>query len=128
MAEGVGGLGGSGRMSMRVCPRCGTQNAADVLYCRICGTQVTVTDVEVDEREAPRLGTVLGSYRLVDLLGEGGMGQVYLAEHTRLGRKVALKLLRSEYASNPRAVKRFFTEARAVNQISHENIVEITDF
>ncbi len=73
-------------------------------------------------------GSVLGSYRLLELLGEGGMGRVYLAEHTKLGRKVAIKLLRSEYARNPNAVKRFFTEARAVNQINHEHIVEITDF
>jgi serine/threonine-protein kinase len=75
-----------------------------------------------------KVGTVLGSYRLVKLLGEGGMGRVYLAEHTRLGRRVALKLLRPEYAMNPSAVKRFFGEARSVNQINHEHIVEITDF
>jgi serine/threonine-protein kinase len=53
---------------------------------------------------------------------------VYLAEHTRLGRKVALKTLRTEYTNNPISVKRFFAEARAVNRISHHNIVEITDF
>ncbi len=73
-------------------------------------------------------GTVLGSYRLIELLGEGGMGMVYLAEHTKLGRKVAVKILRSEYSENPQAVHRFFAEARAVNKISHQNIVEITDF
>jgi len=73
-------------------------------------------------------GTVLGSYRLIELLGEGGMGVVYLAEHTKLGRRVALKILRSEYSENPQAVHRFFAEARAVNKISHQNIVEITDF
>jgi eukaryotic-like serine/threonine-protein kinase len=73
-------------------------------------------------------GTIIGSYKLIEILGEGGMGYVYLAEHTRLGRKVALKLLRNEYASNATAVHRFFTEACAVNQICHENIVEITDF
>jgi len=73
-------------------------------------------------------GAELGAYRLLQLIGEGGMGRVYLAEHMRLGRRVAIKMLRSEYASNPVAVKRFFREARAVNQINHENIVEITDF
>jgi serine/threonine-protein kinase len=71
---------------------------------------------------------VIGSYRLLELLGEGGMGFVYLAEHVRLGRRVAIKMLRSRYATNPVAVKRFFREARAVNQIRNENIVEITDF
>jgi serine/threonine protein kinase len=73
-------------------------------------------------------GTILGSYRLIEVLGEGGMGVVYLAEHTKLGRRVAVKMLRSEYSENPQAVHRFFAEARAVNKINHQNIVEITDF
>src|SRR5262249_26251690 len=62
------------------------------------------------------------------VLGEGGMGRVYVGEHIKLGRRVAVKMLRAEYATNPAAVSRFFAEARAVNRISHENIVEITDF
>ncbi len=73
-------------------------------------------------------GSILGSYRLLEVLGEGGMGIVYLAEHVKLGRKVALKTLRSELATNPDAVRRFFAEARAVNRICHDHIVEITDF
>jgi serine/threonine protein kinase len=73
-------------------------------------------------------GTVWGSYRLLQLLGKGGMGEVYLAEHRKLGRKVALKLLRARYLTDRDAVKRFFREARIVNQIRHPNIVEITDF
>jgi eukaryotic-like serine/threonine-protein kinase len=73
-------------------------------------------------------GTVLGSYRLLEVLGEGGMGVVYRAEHVRLGRRVALKMLRPEYSSDAHAVRRFFTEARAVNKIRDENIVEISDF
>ncbi|MEO6775519.1 MAG: serine/threonine-protein kinase [Kofleriaceae bacterium] len=73
-------------------------------------------------------GSMLGSYKIVSLLREGGMGRVYVAEHTRLGRQVALKVLRPQYSANRYAVARFFAEARAVNRISHENIVEITDF
>ncbi len=73
-------------------------------------------------------GSLLGSYRVLSLLREGGMGRVYIAEHTLLGRQVALKVLRPEYSANRHAVTRFFAEARAVNRISHENIVEITDF
>lgn len=72
--------------------------------------------------------TVLGAYRIVELLGIGGIGQVYLADHVKLGRKVALKKLRREFTENPVVVRRFFDEARAANQILHENIVEITDF
>jgi serine/threonine-protein kinase len=72
-------------------------------------------------------GTLLGSYRLVSLIAEGGMGQVYEAEHIHLDRKVALKLMHPEVAERTKAVKRFFSEARAVNKIHHKNIVEITD-
>ncbi len=82
----------------------------------------------VSESQAREPGTIVGSYRLLEVLGEGGMGRVYLAEHTKIGRKVALKMLRSEYSSNQGAVRRFFSEARLVNQINHEHIVEITDF
>lgn len=72
-------------------------------------------------------GTVLGSYQIISVIGEGGMGRVYLAEHVLLSRKVALKLLRPEYAVKRDAVQRFFKEAQAVNKIGHENIVDITD-
>ena len=56
------------------------------------------------------------------------MGRVFIAEHTRLGRHVALKILRSEFADNPEALARFFAEARAVNRINHPNIIEVSDF
>jgi tRNA A-37 threonylcarbamoyl transferase component Bud32 len=72
-------------------------------------------------------GSILGSYRILDVLGEGGFGQVFLAEHMAIGRRVALKLLRPEHASNRNSVARFFGEARAVNKIAHKNIVEVTD-
>jgi tRNA A-37 threonylcarbamoyl transferase component Bud32 len=74
------------------------------------------------------VGTELGNYRLLGLIGRGGMGRVYEAEHVRLGRKVAIKLLRPERAARREAVARFFQEAKAVNRIRHHNIVDITDF
>jgi len=70
---------------------------------------------------------VLGQYRVLEMLGRGGMGCVYLAEHLKLGRRVALKLLRPEHAERRDAVARFFQEARAVNKIRHRNIVDVTD-
>src|SRR6185503_4621818 len=73
-------------------------------------------------------GREFGNYRLLQLLGEGGMGWIYLAHHLRIGRRVAIKMLRPELASDPVAVRRFFPEARAVNRIDPENIVEIHDF
>ncbi|MFH2007800.1 MAG: serine/threonine-protein kinase [bacterium] len=73
-------------------------------------------------------GQLLGSYRTLALLGEGGMGRVYLAEHVRLGRKVALKRLKDSIAAQPEAVANFIAEAQAVNRIRHPHIVDITDF
>ncbi len=75
-----------------------------------------------------KLGQTLGVYRLLDLLGKGGMGYVYRAEHVKLGREVALKLLRSDYARRRDAVLRFFQEAKTVNRVRHRNIVDVTDF
>jgi serine/threonine protein kinase len=102
------------------CPGCGVPSAQP-LTCDHCGAALRRSLVHEP-------GTVLGSYRLIDVIGEGGMGVVYVAEHMRLGRHVAIKTLRSEFATNPTAVHRFFSEARAVNRIRHEHIVEITDF
>jgi serine/threonine protein kinase len=74
------------------------------------------------------IGRVLGSYRVVKLLGEGGMGAVYMGEHPAIGSKVAIKVLHPRYAADQRIVDRFFNEARAVNIIGHDNIVKILDF
>ncbi|HEV3263393.1 MAG TPA: serine/threonine-protein kinase [Gemmataceae bacterium] len=71
---------------------------------------------------------VLGPYRLLDMLGEGGMGQVFRAVHQRLGRVVALKVIRPERVSqNPEVVRRFQREARAAAQLSHPNVIIIYD-
>jgi len=75
-----------------------------------------------------RSGEVLGAYELVRFLGEGGMGEVWLARHVRLGREVAIKLLKPEFAAHPDVVQRFFQEARVVNDIDHPHIVQILDF
>jgi|GEM_PF-402724 len=74
------------------------------------------------------VGQTIGSYRVTRELGEGGMGCVYLAEHALIGRKAAVKVLNPDISSDPEVVSRFFTEARAVNDIRHPNIVEVTDF
>jgi serine/threonine-protein kinase len=80
--------------------------------------------------DAPPLdpGTIIGSYEVVELIAEGGMGRVYLARHQKLGRKVALKVLRRRYSEDKETVGRFFEEARAVNRIQHAHIIEVTDF
>jgi serine/threonine-protein kinase len=75
----------------------------------------------------PLVGSQVGSFRIVRLLGRGGMGTVYLAEHPAIGSRVAVKFLHEAMASDPAAVARFYDEARAVNLIGHENIVGIYD-
>jgi serine/threonine protein kinase len=82
----------------------------------------------IGEDPIERIGEQLGTYRLAELLGKGGMGYVYRAEHVKLGREVALKLLRGDYARRRDAVLRFFQEAKTVNRVRHRNIVDVTDF
>ena len=74
------------------------------------------------------VGQTVGNYNITAKLGEGGMGMVFLAEHPVIGSKVALKAIHPYYARNAEIVSRFVTEARAVNQIGHDHIVDITDF
>ena len=77
---------------------------------------------------ADRIGTVLDSkYELVRLIGEGGMGSVFEANHKLIGRKLAVKFLHPQYASSDEVVTRFQREAQAAAQIGHENIIEVTD-
>jgi len=78
-------------------------------------------------KPAPGLGRVLGTYKLIGVLAEGGMGTIYIAAHTRLDRHVAIKVLRPEFAIRKREVARFFEEARTINRLQHPNIVESID-
>ncbi len=71
--------------------------------------------------------TIDNKYRLVRLLGEGGMALVYEAEHTVINRKVAVKIMRAMLASAPGATKRFLREAKTAAKIEHPNVVEIHD-
>src|SRR5262249_53702903 len=81
-----------------------------------------------DTSPAPQLiGRELANYRVVSLLGRGGMGEVYLVEDKRLHRKVALKLLAPQFTNDAERVRRFEREARAVSALNHPNIVTIFD-
>jgi serine/threonine protein kinase len=72
--------------------------------------------------------TVIQNYRLVRKLGEGGMGEVWLAEHSTINRKVAIKVLHAQYARNPKIQQRFRNEAATLSKLKHPNIVALYDF
>jgi serine/threonine-protein kinase len=74
------------------------------------------------------VGKTVGNYVIRSLLGEGGMGAVYAAEHRFLGDKVAIKLLHGSFAHDPGLAQRFYLEAKASRDIDHPNIIRIIDF
>jgi len=106
----------------RTCPECQTQYEDEILHCPEDGLDLSV--VEPDDE---LLGRNVGSYRVSRLLGKGGMGAVYMAEHPVIGSRVAIKFLHQQYATDKKIVDRFFNEARAVNVIGHDNILKILD-
>ena len=77
------------------------------------------------EKPANLAGKEISHYKIVRLLGSGGMGEVYLAEDTKLRRKVALKILPPQFSADPERKKRFEKEARAVSALNHPNIITI---
>src|SRR5882724_11930853 len=83
------------------------------------------TEMLGDEQPGPILGKHISHYEVLSLLGRGGMGEVFLAQDASLGRKVALKLLRSDFTRNEERLRRFRQEARAASALNHPNILTI---
>jgi putative nucleotidyltransferase with HDIG domain len=93
-----------------------------------CQNQSLLSEAtQVISKPTSLVGQVVGGYRLVTALRSGGMGTVYYAEHTVIGRRAAVKVLHPEIARDPQLISRFLVEARAANDIRHPNVVEITD-
>ncbi len=106
---------------MKFCPRCSEWFGDDAAFCPHDGAGLTKSK----DRFLGR--TIAARYRLIRRLGAGGMSVVYLARHELIARQSAIKILRPELSLFPEHRERFLREARAVNRINHENIVEITD-
>ena len=108
----------------KVCPQCGEEYDSDVAFCAKDGTGLASPAAQVD-----LVGHVIGGrYRVVSHLGEGGMGQVYLAEHVRMKRKSAIKIMRQALVGDAEALQRFTREAENASKISHPNVASIFDF
>jgi eukaryotic-like serine/threonine-protein kinase len=108
----------------KVCPVCGTSYADTNIFCPADGSTLRAADPEGD-----LIGSVVADrYLVTDLLGEGGMGKVYLARHVRLPLQAAIKVLRSELLKDPAAVARFNREAANASRIEHERVARVFDF
>lgn len=107
-------------------------------YCSVCDRKYPDTSrvcehdgvtLKTTESADPFIGkTIKGKYRVLKKLGAGGMGAIYLAEQTSIGRKVALKMLHREFAADDEFVKRFHQEARLAASFSHRHVITIHDF
>ncbi len=103
------------------CPACGTANPAGSRFCGKCGRAYGHTALAKGQVVAER-------YRILEPLGEGGMGTVYKVEHVQIGKPMAMKVLRSELAQDPDVLRRFHREAEAASKLSHPSTVHVFDF
>ncbi len=126
-----------------VCPRCRRAYPRPARVCPVDGTMLVDEERLAASQQAPGSAAsshsgagagagagaaeVLGQYRLVRQLGEGGMARIYLAEHVKLGRICAIKRLHADHFEDRITVARFLAEARAVSDISHPNLVAVYD-
>lgn len=109
---------------MKVCPQCGTEYELDQRFCPKDGTALRHPGGATD-----LLGQVIAErYHVTRKLGEGGMGQVYLAEHVKMGRKSAVKVMHATMNADADAVSRFNREAANAARINHPNVCAIYDF
>ncbi|HZS60741.1 MAG TPA: protein kinase [Gemmatimonadaceae bacterium] len=107
-----------------VCPKCQSRYEGDIQFCPVDGEPLTRP---VDGSDL--VGRVLNDkFRVLQLLGEGGMGRVYLAEHVMIGRRCALKVLSPTLVGHPESIRRFAGEARNASRIAHPNVAIVYDF
>lgn len=114
---------------MRHCPVCARSFPPDERFCSVHGLPLIEMDEEPQERKGRHSGLVVDErYLLHGVLGRGGMGEVYQAEHLRIGRRCAVKLLHGAAGADPKMKMRFFREVRVTARVRHPNVVEIFDY
>ncbi len=108
----------------KLCPTCGTEYPLSERFCPRDGTALRSSNPQGD-----LVGSVVHEkFHVIKKLGEGGMGAVYLAEHVKMGRKVALKVMNPGMHQDPDAIARFNREAKNASQLNHPNVCAIYDF
>jgi serine/threonine protein kinase len=108
----------------KICPTCGTEYPANERFCPRDGTALRSQGESND-----LVGSIIAErYHVIKKLGEGGMGQVYLAEHVKMGRKSAVKVMNSGMVNDADAISRFNREAANASRINHPNVAGIYDF
>ncbi len=108
----------------KVCPVCNASYTDASIFCPADGSSLRAAELEGD-----LIGAVVADrYLVTDLLGEGGMGKVYLARHVRLPQQAAIKVLRPAMLRDPAAVARFNREAANASRIEHERIARVFDY
>jgi tRNA A-37 threonylcarbamoyl transferase component Bud32 len=126
MRSGTLSAGGAGQAEagLKVCPQCGEAFEGDLRFCPRDGAALRSREATGD-----LVGQVIAErYHIVRLLGEGGMGRVYLAEHVRMGRTCAVKVMNPKLLNDPDSVSRFSREAANASRITHPNVAAIYDF
>ncbi|MFO0595476.1 MAG: serine/threonine-protein kinase [Myxococcaceae bacterium] len=110
------------------CPQCAKQLEGEPNYCPACGADLRGLSGTSDTLDGPLKEKLIdGRYRILEKLGEGGMGAVYKVEHVRMGKVAALKLMRPDHALDKALKGRFLQEARVVAKLSHPNTVQVFD-
>lgn len=110
----------------RSCPQCCAVSPAEHQYCATCGFPIANM---AGPRDDPFIGQTLpGGYHILDLISVGGMGRVYRAEQSVLGRTVAVKIIHPHLLADENAALRFLTEARASSQLNHPNSIAVYEF
>jgi serine/threonine-protein kinase len=116
----------SNQSALRICPHCGSSCAVEHQYCPACGFPVGTLSTTNEDKFVGK--SLPGGYHILDLISVGGMGRVYRAQQSALGRTVAVKIIHPHLLSDENSALRFMTEARAASQLNHPNSVAVFDF
>ena len=118
------------------CPACHSENPADSKFCKECAAPLTrgatpnATATETLKRAASEMSTgstFAGRYQIIEEIGRGGMGRVYKVQETKVGEKVALKIIRPDASLDGTSLERFTNELKLARRIRHKNVCQMFD-